>query len=87
MAALPDQERAGASGDWQADMSRRHENCSINRPALRAAVDAMDTWLDSNAAALNAAIPQPARANLTTSQKALMLTLVIQRRYLTGAGG
>jgi len=49
---------------------------------LRAAVDAVDTFLETNASAINSAIPQPARGVLTTKQKALLLMYVIGRRYV-----
>ena len=49
---------------------------------LRAAVDGLDDFLNTNAALINAAIPQPARGALTVQQKALLLQLVISRRYL-----
>lgn len=58
---------------------------SISKADLRAAFDAIDDWFDANAATLNAALPQPARASLTTQQKALLLPLVIRKRYDVGA--
>lgn len=52
---------------------------------LAAAINGLDDYVNANAAAINAAIPQPARANLTTPQKALLLMFVVAKRYLTGA--
>lgn len=54
----------------------------VTKPELRAAVNALDTWLNDNAAAANAALPQPARGVLTVEQKAALLSYVIARRYL-----
>jgi len=48
---------------------------------LQAAVDAVDGWLDANAASLNAAIPVEARTTLTVKQKAQLLVYVIRRRF------
>jgi hypothetical protein len=48
---------------------------------LRAAVDALDDFLEANSAAINAAIPQPARGILTLKQKALLLMYVVARRF------
>lgn len=48
---------------------------------VRAAVDGIDDYLDANAAAMNAAIPQPARGALTSKQKALLFTLVMRERF------
>jgi hypothetical protein len=58
---------------------------SITKADLRAAVNALDDFMSTNATAVNTAIPQPARSALSTAQKAYMLMLVIQRRYITGA--
>jgi len=54
---------------------------AVAKPDLRAAVNAMDQWIDDNATAFNLAIPQPARGVLTTRQKAWLFSLVIKRRF------
>jgi hypothetical protein len=48
---------------------------------LQEAVDAVDSWLDANAASLNVAIPVAARTTLTVKQKAQLLVYVIRRRF------
>ena len=48
----------------------------------RALIDALDDWLDANAAAANQAIPAAIRSEYTPQQKALGLMVVITRRYL-----
>ena len=58
---------------------------SITKDDLRAGFDAIDDWFDSNAATLNNALPLAARTGLTTPQKALLLSLVIRKRYDVGA--
>lgn len=89
MAELSEQDRAAVWADVmrQAALTIRldHPVSNITKPDLRAAVNALDTWLDSNAASANAALPQPARGSLSTEQKAALLMYVIARRYLTGA--
>ena len=80
MAVLTDERRREA---W-AEMMRLG-GVSIAKADLRAAFDAIDDWLDTNAATINAAIPQPARGSLTASQKALLMALVIRKRYDVGA--
>lgn len=52
----------------------------VNKPDLRAAVDAIDAWVDANQASFNTAIPQPARGQLTAAQKSLLLMFVVMRR-------
>ena len=85
MAVLPDADRAAVWADFMRDLSSEREACAVIKPDLRAAVDAIDAWLNTNASSLNTAIPQPARANLTTPQKARLLMAVVRKRYLTGA--
>jgi hypothetical protein len=48
---------------------------------LRAAVDAIDQWIDDNASSFNSSIPQPARSSLTAKQKARLLVWVVRRRF------
>jgi hypothetical protein len=48
--------------------------------AIRAAVDALDAWIDSNAAAINAALPLPFRTAASLQQKALLLAHVALKR-------
>ncbi len=82
MAELSDGERFEVTAELQ-----RPGNLvpgGLTKPDLRAAVNAVDTWLNDNAAALNSAIPQPARGALSTAQKAALLAYVTTRRW--GAG-
>lgn len=58
------------------------ETFGIVKTDLRAAVDAIDQWVDGNAASFNAAIPQPARGALTARQKARLLSHVIAKRFV-----
>ena len=67
---------------WEKFMRENAESVSITRQDLRLAVNAVDDWLEANAVAANAAIPQPARAALSASQKAAILMYVTARRYL-----
>lgn len=86
MAALATQDRIDLWSELMAELSRDRETVSgVTKADLRAAVDALDDWFNTNAATINAAIPQPARANLTTSQKARLLARVIYKRFVKGA--
>jgi hypothetical protein len=81
MAVLIDADRAAVSGDFQRDKSAVREAFgALVKADIRAAINAIDDWLDVNAAALNTAIPQPARAALTTQQKLDLILRVLQRR-------
>ena len=81
MAVLPNSKRAAAWAQLMQDLSADGQEIAITKADLRAAVDALDTFLENNAATINAAIPQPARANLATAQKARILAAVTMYRY------
>lgn len=48
---------------------------------IRAAIDAIDNWLEANRASFNAAIPAPAKSGLTSRQKMKLLMLIINKRW------
>lgn len=79
MAVLSDADRIEV---WAQIMRESVSTLALAKTDLKAAVDAADTWADSNAASFNSAIPQPARGALTTKQKAALLMYVIARRHL-----
>jgi hypothetical protein len=54
---------------------------AVTKSDLRAAIDAIDAWVDGNAAPFNSSIPLPARTALTARQKAALLTWVVGRRF------
>lgn len=83
MAIMADADRAEVTAQWQ----RENETTvgAITKADLRAAINAIDQYMSDNAAAMNSAIPQPARGQLTTKQKALILTAVVAKRYILEA--
>lgn len=81
MAVLSDQNRSGVWAAYMEDTSRDRGPLPLTKADLRAAVDAIDAWVDTNASAFNSAIPQPARGALTSKQKAGLLLYVVKRRY------
>ncbi len=78
MAALIDSERFTA---WAELMRRGETYGTLLKPDLRAAVDAVDSWVNANTASFNAALPEPAKTQLDARQKALLLMAVVQRRF------
>lgn len=52
----------------------------VTKADLRAAIDSLDDWIEANQAAINQAIPQPARGALTLPQKTLLFCWVAMRR-------
>lgn len=65
---------------WRWFMRHNTEACSYTKTDLRAAIDACDTWVESNAAAFNTALPQPFRGQASATQKTLLLCWVAMRR-------
>ncbi|MCC7208323.1 MAG: hypothetical protein IT323_13530 [Anaerolineae bacterium] len=80
MAVLPDTDRQRI---WRGLMRAADFGGMPNvvKADLKAAVDAADTWVDSNAASYNTALPQPFRNNATSAQKALLLCAVVLMRF------
>ncbi len=85
MADLSENARKGVHAEIMQEMSHGNEACGITKAELRAAVDGIDDWVNDNAASLNSAIPQPARGQLTSAQKARITARVMLRRYADGA--
>lgn len=78
MAILSDTQRREVWAQW---MQANAETVSIAKGDLRAAADALDQFLEDNAATVNAAIPQPARGALSNAQKARLLAYVTLKRW------
>lgn len=86
MAILDTATRTSCRSDWtQETMGLKEPISGVVKADVQAAVDALDNFLNTNAAAINNAIPLPARSALTTAQKARLLMYVIKRRYTVGA--
>lgn len=84
MALMSDSDRAEVNAEFQRD-GRLGACGALTKADVRAAINALDVFLNSNAAAINSAIPNPARSALTVSQKALLLVHVIQKRFIRGS--
>jgi len=84
MAELTTDQRRELWADLMREWSNDRESVGITKAELRAAVDALDAWVNSSAAAINTAIPQPARGALSSAQKARLLMFVVRARYLGG---
>ena len=81
MAASPDEKRIAAWVELMQKLSSEGQAIGITKADLRAAVDAIDNFLESNVTAINNAFPQPSRSSLTTAQKARILAAVTLYRY------
>lgn len=85
MAVLSDEDRAELTAEILRDLSRGREPLNSDKAQARAVVNAIDDFLNTNAIAMNNAIPQPQRANYTTSQKARFYAGTIAKRWVKGA--
>lgn len=53
---------------------------ALTKADILAVVNALDDWLDANVTAINAAIPQPGRAQLSAAQKFEIMGYILMRR-------
>ena len=77
--------RAEVSAEIQEGLSTVREGLGLTKLQLLAAVNAADQWASDNAATFNLALPLPARTSLTATQKARLLSAVIEKRWKVGA--
>lgn len=80
--ALSEQDRQAANAELQRLWSRLALPCGVTKTQLKAAVDAVDDWCDTNQASFNTAIPQPTRGILSADQKGWLLCYVVRKRIL-----
>lgn len=80
MAVLSDTDRLRIWRGLMRFWSKSGESCGITKVDFRAAVDAADSWLDTNAASYNSALPAAARTSFTVEQKAMLLAVVALMR-------
>jgi len=88
MPNMSDENRQACWQEFMEQTSAAHElyTAPLTKTDIRAAVDAIDQWLTDNAASGNQAIPQPARSGLSAAQKARMQSIIVLKRWGTGAG-
>ena len=82
--ALSDDDRRAVWAATMREMSAANEPCGITKDQLRAAVDAIDGWVEANAVSFNAAIPEPARSDLSLRRKLALFMAVVRRRWEVG---
>lgn len=86
MAALTAQQRTALWQEYMDWLSRNHvalPGCA--KADVKAAGDALDTWINDNAAVMNTALPQPFRANAPANAKAKLFSLIMEARFKAGA--
>lgn len=81
MALLSGKNRTLVTQVFADDESSKQEKVVPGKQDVRAAVNAIDKWVQDNVASFNAAVPEPARSGLTSKQKAKLLMLVVNKRW------
>lgn len=81
MAVLIDADRVVVWRRIMARLSQSRAPLALTKADLRAAVNAVDAWLEANATSYNTAIPQPARTVMSVAQKAELLSAVALRKF------
>ena len=84
MTVLTEEDRADCSTEFQREESRDRSPIGGTKADIRVMINALDDYMDTNAAAMNQAIPQPQRGMFTAAQKAKVLNFVVRKRYLQG---
>lgn len=81
MAVLTDSQRYDLWAQLMRDLSGDHEPITLGKGDLRAALDAVDGWVETNQASFNQALPTVARTGLSARQKSRLLRVVVGRRF------
>ena len=82
MAVLTDPKRDEIRGEVESLWSQWRElTGAFGSQDVRAAVNALDDFMEVNAATINAALPEPFKGEATQAQKALLLMRVTAKRY------
>jgi hypothetical protein len=66
------------------DLSNTSLPGDLSKVDLRAVANAMDQWVSDNAAAFNAALPEPGKSSMTAAQKSALFMYVVAKRYQRG---
>jgi hypothetical protein len=80
MAVLNAQDRSDMASDLMVFASRDTESNGFLKDDMTQLVASIDSFLDTNAAAINNAIPAAVRNKFTTSQKFRALAFIARRR-------
>lgn len=81
MAVLANARRQEVWAEVMRDFSDRRSDVAVDKPTLRAVVNAIDDLLNSSAASINTTINNAGGSSLTVKQKARLVAKVIEQRY------
>lgn len=81
MAQLTEVERRQIWRGLMRYWSGQQVGCPFMKADLKAAVDALDVFLNNNAVVINNTLPEPFKTVASIEQKAVLLAGVVLRRY------
>lgn len=67
--------------NFMREFSQQRIPLNLTKTELKQAIEAVDAWIDANAASFNAALPAAARSALSAKQKAMLLFYVTMKRF------
>lgn len=85
MAALSDEDRAELAAEYNREISNERVACSAVKSEVRQLFNDLDSYFNTNAAAINQAISADIRNKFTTAEKSRVARMVLQRRFEKGA--
>ena len=80
MALLDQATRTTIWADFMRWLSDQLQSAGFSKADLQAAVDATDSWIDTNAASFNTALPVAFRTAATLTQKTVLFCFVAMKR-------
>ena len=84
MAVLSETDRVGEWSNYMSELSAVGGTYDLLKAEVRAAIDAVDDWVDANLSSFNTALPIAARTALSSSQKARLLLFIVEKRFIAG---
>lgn len=84
MAVLSDAKRAELWAEFMDRCTKAGVLIGTTKSNVRAAANALDDFFNANASTINQSIPQPARGEMSTSAKAILIAMLLEKRYVEG---
>jgi len=81
MALLPENDRVNQWAEFMREVSDARDPCSFTKIELRAAIDAIDQWIEDNAVSFNQALPVAFRTKATARQKMKLFVKLLEGRF------
>jgi hypothetical protein len=81
MPPLVDDDRKQASRAFiEKVFVQQNQTAIVDTAGLKAAIDAVDDWVDANLTSFNNSLPEPFKSRASVAQKASVLSFVVSKR-------